>query len=1772
MDEINRVKSTASLKYSFTEDVDIAEIKATECELRHFLASLPRKLGCENVFNLKANVYKACYYALCGKGKLSEEVFGAGSKQCAEVPDELNWDPVKIDPYLRFSGVSTKKYSHARGQACARILKDGEFLFRCSDCFYDSSCILCEDCFNSADHIGHKVIKYSAMGGGMCDCGDESAFLRKLTCSCLQNSDEVSLSPDLTARLYLVLSVFIEYIIDVGSITIQELPEVTAYLEESKNLDAYINFFEKCTLSEAKYGPGDALESDKGIDWELVLIKSKLPLTQRAQMMIFDRRHPIPDRRVEIYEEIHGDGIPTVRVSKDLASMFSQQEALKKLRASTHIRPSRDSMRERIVLFLLKWVEDLISCEWNFALKTISKSVIADILLDNPDNCSQVDALKGLGLESSKSFVPDLTVKDLYEGGTLFYKANISKEHFSTNPIENFSSEYVSDQGDAVLRLLTYEVRFPKAIRQGIDNLLIQSLMHEQQYKDKFAISFLRAYPTLLYLLAIADRNVLASCLLTISVQVFMCPPTNNSVLQSVYTCNLIAPVIQIIESSFSKKNSFGYLNIKDGSSSAKLNPRIGKMYDALSIGMNTIFRVFTKNNSEDMLNLLFKKETLVAFSAYISLFQSVGEIKREVGNHIEHENLQAFEFLIKTCSSALILVKSVNTVKELDSNVAVDALQVIMTMTSRESNNLWLTDLPVTQKPSSFINPLQFLICTIARRLDFSVVLKHIGTNKRLWKGIYDYSLQSIVLASQVKIGTWVRNGDLVSRISSLYFSKQFADMSYYSDFHLTQIAALTEDPDVFIEHLLKRWELLSWMTDEGSYKATVYEDKFAFACEQLIIFMYNLLVERCFFDHCDSKEYASYIVTKSLIYRLAEGPLCFSTLWRALKRQGISIEAFTDLLKEHADYFPPQGLTDSGVYRLKPELLDKVDLIGLFIDSGLSQSTLLLLIEKIAKYKRVEPSKVCLVPRIHLCKDAYVNGHIGNFLRTKLFSKFAYKLLQLGLNEKEESILAPVLHLIHAILVDDENNRGMQHINEYFLEYPICNVLLSIVDASVSPTVSAKAEYVLDTLIAKDENIIESLTLCFGEMHIKKYREKKRDTTDKKRKRSKDAVEARKAKILQKFAKQRQTFLDQNSFDDDGRGSEDKLYKNKCVACGETETIKETSCLPFALSEQAIAWYLPPKGPFFQFAFKNYWDEPGPDALYRFKALTGSKEKRYVFPRSRKKRVELPYTCLHYIHKKCCVTQGRDEKFVCPLCNQQYGKVMPTYYYKDDVFIPSKWLAGEPTNPKYFDLCAKLSVEKNDEILQSILHKDFFENGQLRTDIEMPTYDPFGLPEPDAITMFDHMKKISSLLANSIKSHELASRLDGKDGMSNFVESLPSSAISLCRSLIQNRVILFNKTRMETSTMKFEECAKKYWSFSEMGDDHFSDTIDTFFLTSETLQTHFRAGLARVIIDSLNKLFNTCVPFTLEDQDEVSEDIIQGLASALYYVTPEFDISDEQVGFLYQAIQKIVIPYLRQCVMLKHILTCSKIGENEYLCLEQFEELHEYNEEWNTSRYISVLCKCLEIPDLDEILTSMGKLESYERQVMEDFSEYAPSSSREGLIAFPNVQRIIQMPKSFLEVRSADPTPYALSFICLHCSVCVPTYGRSGHMKECIETGLFFGLSINAIYVEVDFKFEVHLPGPYMTEHGEVKLDDVPGDAELNEKRFLYLNKIWLNNELFGLMSRSENHIFSYARGVQLMTQDEIDQDREEEMEQELDQDTDYELVMDLGSDFYD
>ena len=74
-----------------------------------------------------------------------------------------------------------KAQSGSRG-VCAKTLKAGDVAWKCESCELDSTCIICQECFEKGNHKGHKVwLKKNV--SGCCDCGDPDAWRENGFCA-----------------------------------------------------------------------------------------------------------------------------------------------------------------------------------------------------------------------------------------------------------------------------------------------------------------------------------------------------------------------------------------------------------------------------------------------------------------------------------------------------------------------------------------------------------------------------------------------------------------------------------------------------------------------------------------------------------------------------------------------------------------------------------------------------------------------------------------------------------------------------------------------------------------------------------------------------------------------------------------------------------------------------------------------------------------------------------------------------------------------------------------------------------------------------------------------------------------------------------------------------------------------------------------------------------------------------------------------------------------------------------------------------------------------------------------------------------------------------------------------------------------------------------------------------------------------------------------------------------------------------------------------------
>lgn len=71
----------------------------------------------------------------------------------------------------------------AAGRPCGYVFKRGDIAWNCRQCQQDPTCVICDNCFQASDHVGHEVYFHRTSPGGCCDCGDAEAWAASGCCA-----------------------------------------------------------------------------------------------------------------------------------------------------------------------------------------------------------------------------------------------------------------------------------------------------------------------------------------------------------------------------------------------------------------------------------------------------------------------------------------------------------------------------------------------------------------------------------------------------------------------------------------------------------------------------------------------------------------------------------------------------------------------------------------------------------------------------------------------------------------------------------------------------------------------------------------------------------------------------------------------------------------------------------------------------------------------------------------------------------------------------------------------------------------------------------------------------------------------------------------------------------------------------------------------------------------------------------------------------------------------------------------------------------------------------------------------------------------------------------------------------------------------------------------------------------------------------------------------------------------------------------------------------
>ncbi|KAK6454927.1 ubiquitin-protein ligase E3 component N-recognin-1 (N-end-recognizing protein) [Scheffersomyces xylosifermentans] len=1793
-------------------------------KLKRFLVSLPAELDFINSVAVRQNVFSALYYAATDEGKYLSTLFPNLSAQEIAALSNWNFPLASTDEKKLFYSYKKRNavYTHPKDKVCSRLLGAHEPVYRCEECGFDDTCVLCFHCFNKDDHKDHNVTMVVSSGesGGMCDCGDPEAFIKPLNCKCQQKiatSDAMnSAIARIESPLHDTIGIALDYILEVLNFSVQTLP----FIHDHVNRDG-INLTSEMISNASSLSNGwyssDASDENSSDLWYLLLWNDECHNVDEAKSAIRAATGASDEKAGRVANEIDSNGRCILVEAKEPNKLLRAKHVVERGGLVASIVSARDYLREVIVESIISWLKDITQFTNNSEFADLSKAILSDHLLEP-------------GFRFSKNFPQDflcnLTVNKerrcfenglLLDGEIINLTGNGVKEDIKISDLEKRAHlvleptnttidwEHSDDESpsDAIASslqqmttksttnsiarsrlqyLLLFEIRFTKPVRKMLPSILIPPVVADVDKKLIFSKQFIEIYPSLITISALSDREEDLNSLGDISSQILTCPKTVQNLIRTRQTVNVIGPVAQLIEEHSTRWNyDSGYPNFVD-IAIANGDRKFHAIKKAVVRGIRDVGHLTDKELAAGTMETFFQKSELVMILLFLRNFQGYWPLQRKTGDHVETE---VYDFVVHLEYSIPVLniAKSIATSPVSKSAVldAVSSITQYLMLRKLPMKFPGVADFHVSRQLVGFVNPINSLLSYLIQYHGIELFQPLLGSLSKPFMNISDISLRSIVLGAQVKIGFWIRNGISASRQASLYFDAILNDLTYLRDMHLNKIAALIDDPVTTLFNFLDRWELYDWYVNNESYDKTVYEDRFNTISEKFILFIYNIITDRTSFVDSSPEDKLLAKAEMSIAYALCDEPKAYSVLKSLVDSDISELPQFDDILYKCADYQAPTGLIDAGLYRLKPTMFEKLDPLSIFLDPSKFQVVSEALVRSIAKNKDIKEEKVVLVPEITECENNFVNENIARFTKTKEFAKLVYKYLQVALDTSDETYLPQLLHLIHAVLKDDELLHGQKYLNEHFINIPITDLLLTIVESTMSKHVVSKADFLVDQFVLKDQRVIDNLIDCFGEEYVKSYKRKKTDLFETDAEKKKRLAEERKSKIMKKFAKRREKFLDQNKEFKEGVAesmsateSTSELLLRTCVLCGEQESTSDPFGILVSTTETSTLWKLPDAVDkvHLKLAFSS-WDEQsdisprhssnGKGGIYGTGYGYIDEFKTYL--NKNNVTASVLSTCGHGMHYSCYRTASDNRKhYACPLCHNLHDLFLPTY-------IPPSSGGGfeadevvkQPINSKYNKITSSSSVSKSRKIIEALVNEDYFNSADtdfrrfariLVDDLMESTYESkylVGINSNEKF--FNNLQNISVLIADTIRMNEIATRLEGVKSLSNFLQQIPGSVKTLLKSLIQCRAIIFECRSSpmllgNQYDLSFE--INSFWNSDQLLDGVFNEVVSLYFQTDESITTLARLGLAKlvtIVIYALTRRLNDqnssqSFKDTLKvgEPGIVSQETREALVIILGGVTfdlgYDIDLMDvELLDSLYYSIERLALPYLRQIAIFEDVLTSKNLGENTHESIPNLLELEADILKQSRLDSTDALTQALHLPSLTELISSIA-FEGHEL----DYNVYnivlsakIPKYISSGILTldYPGVVKLIDLPDDYTDCIT-DVETYSVKggydrIICLACGSFLKNSRFAPHMSECsTHTNVFYLPRLNVLRICTHIghnRISIEIPAPYLTVHGEIKKKRVGGKATLNKYRYQYLNKIWLNQGLYGFVTRN-------------------------------------------------
>ncbi|CAK5268665.1 unnamed protein product [Mycena citricolor] len=992
--------------------------------LRQYLEALPTARMFDFDALARADVLQALYSAFWGSH--ADLFLPSGMTQANSMLSEL-----QLDAGFYGMGKEAGEWDGRGGQVvpgrpCSHVFKKGESCFRCKDCTLDDSCVLCARCFHATDHDGHNVSFFIAQQpGGCCDCGDEEAWRRPISCPFHPTDPSNHASPpsiptspipddvppvaDYPHRMPIPqnlrdsMSRTVGYALDVILDTLALSPEEPI---------APANEEELRKQPSADPGTRDHFcvvlwNDDKHSFEEVAKLLAELTGVSHATGM-------------KLAREVDEQGRAVVITSTDAAHLMAVAQALTHIDLGVTVRRAYDTFREQIVATIIEWLLDLTRSQLG-SDALVLREVIAKELL-SPTR-------------------------------TRYHEARVRLDC-----------------------LFLDHTRLWKRPRLSLKEMYASILSLSRDHKLAIAGHFASVYPSILSTYLLVDREAETS-IKYLALQLFTVPSAAAHVVRN---HDLVARVLALVRAFFQNRIEDRRVILDDDPDLWSLSvPALDP--DSFPFKSKRFMPIFS-----DLRHLLgsagvralvaeggpvgssppFDSPTpgsalLPHFAATCALFVGMHPNRRAARAHVEYETeawISVFNValslgrVVKAVGSAFSdassaqLVSAISVVLEWIARVGVkdeDPVEYHLVIFGRDES-YEVVDFDVSAGAVSFHHALHWLFAELCRHVGLLDNLKQVvrgalaGEYRQSVRDVdravlrlVDFPLRVLAMIAQIRTGLWVRNGFVIRGQLLHYRDFMLRELCYDQDLFVVQTALVLMDPDTVLASILDRFGVIGYFGGraEGDEDVLpelmhpVYESvQLAGMVEELLYVLIAILSEASAAGGIPIE----VAVRREIVHALAVGPCPFTDLVKRVAERLVDDVSFERVLDEVATFRIPENVADTGSYELKDASFDEVDPFFFHYTRNRREEVEAILLTRLRR--KTGATDPVIVPRplgieYGPFKDVLSRCFESRFLLRILFYSVHNVLIQTDATStppSAEAILDQALHLIMQALVE--------------------------------------------------------------------------------------------------------------------------------------------------------------------------------------------------------------------------------------------------------------------------------------------------------------------------------------------------------------------------------------------------------------------------------------------------------------------------------------------------------------------------------------------------------------------------------------------------------------------------------------------------------------------------------------------------------------------------------------------------------------------------------